>query len=178
MGNPFQDKFIKAGLVNKKQVHQARIEQLAKEKEQRRKSGAPQGETDPAVALALQRQKEQARQSNAQRDQLAREKEISAQIKQLVASNLVRVGKGDLAYHFADANKIKKLYLPKTLVDQLSHGSLGIVKVEAQYQLVPAATAEKIRERCPEALILLNIPQEPDPNDPYAAFPIPDDYDW
>lgn len=176
MSNPFQDKFIKAGLVSKKQVHQAKIDLRSKEKEQRRKQGAAPDED--AVALALQRKKEQARLSNAQRDQAAREKEIGAQIKQLAASNRVNPGRGEIAFHFADANKIKKMYLPKPLIDQLSKGVLGIVKVEEKYEIVPAETAGRIRERCPEALLVLNTPKPLAPDDPYAEFPIPDDYEW
>lgn len=176
MGNPFQDQFIKAGLVNKKQVRQANIDLRAKEKEQRRKpEAAPVAD---AVALALQQKREQARLSNIQRDQAAREKEIAAQIKQLADSNRIKPGKGEIAFHFTDANKIKKMYLPKPLIDQLSKGKLGIVKVEEKYELVPAEIAEKIRERRPEALLVLNVRQELDPNDPYAEFPIPDDYEW
>lgn len=176
MGNPFQDKFIKAGLVSKKQANKVNIEQRSKEKEQRRKPGA--APNDNAVELALQHKKEQARQSNVQRDSAAREKEIAAQIKQLAAMHRVKVGKGDIAFHFADANKIKKLYLPKTVIDQLSRGALGIVKVEEKYELVPAETALKIKARRQEALLVLNSRQEADPNDPYAKFPIPDDYEW
>ncbi|NTV12541.1 MAG: DUF2058 domain-containing protein [Desulfobulbaceae bacterium] len=176
MGNPFQDKFIKAGLVSKKQAHKVNIEQRTKQKEQRRNhTSAP---VDNSVELALQQKREQARQSNAQRDAAAREKELAAQIKQLVAMHQVKAGKGEIAFHFADANKIKKMYLPKALIDQLSKGSLGIVKVEDKYELVPAEIAGKIRERRPESLLVLNTCQVPDPNDPYAEFPIPDDYEW
>jgi len=176
MGNPFQDKFIKAGLVNKKQVNKANIEQRAKEKEQRRnKSDAPR---DNAVELALQQKREQARQSNAQRDLAARENERLAQIKQMASMHRVKLGKGDIAFHFSDANKIKKIYLPKAIVDQLSVGALGIVKVEDKYEIVPAEIAGKIRDRHPEALLVLNTRQTLDPNDPYAEFPIPDDYEW
>jgi len=176
MGNPFQDKFIKAGLVSKKQVNKVNLEQRSKEKAQRRKPEA--APVDNAVELAMQQKKEQARLSNIQRDSAAREKEITAQLKQLAAMHRIKPGKGDIAFHFADANKIKKLYLPKTIIDQLSRGSLGIIKVEEKYELVPAETALKIKERSPEALLVLNVPQALDPNDPYAEFPIPDDYEW
>jgi len=176
MGNPFQDQFMKAGLVTKKQVHKVNIEQRTKQKEQRRNPG--EAPVDRSIELARQQQKEQARQSNALRDSAAREKEIAAQIKQLTATNRVKAGKGNIAYHFTDANKIKKMYLPKPLIDQLSNGALGIVKVDQQYELVPAETAGKIKERCPAALLVLNSRQALDPNDPYAQFPIPDDYEW
>jgi len=176
MANPFQDKFLKAGLATKKQVHKAKVEQHKKQKAQRRNRGKIP--VDKTVDLALQRQKEQVRQSNAQRDQAAREKEVAAQIKQLVATKRVKAGKGESAFHFSDANKIKKMYLPKELIKQLSSGHLGIVKVAGKYEVVPAETAGKVRERCPEALLVLNDRPALDPDDPYAEFPIPDDYDW
>ena len=113
-----------------------------------------------------------------QRDQAAREKEVAAQVKQLVATNRVDVGKGDSVFHFSDSNKIKKIYLPKAVIKQLSSGTLGIVKVDNKYEVVPAETAGKIRDRRPEALLVLNEPQTLDPNDPYAEFPIPDEYEW
>ena len=174
MSNPFQDKFLKAGLATKKQVGKAKIEQRKKEKAQRRsKDEVP---SDKTVELALKRQKEQVRQSNAERDQIAREKEKGAQVKQLVATNRVEVGKGEIAFHFSDSNKIKKMFFPKEVISQLSSGRLGIVKVEDKYEVVPTETAEKVKDRCPDALLFLNEPQEMDPNDPYAEFPIPDDY--
>ena len=176
MSNPFQDKFLKAGLATKKQVGKAKIEQNKKQKAQRRKQGeVPE---DKTVELALQKQKEQVRQSNAQRDQAAREKEKIAQVKQLVATSRVKVGKGEVAFNFADANKIKKMLFPKEIINQLSSGQLGLVKVGGKYEVVPAETAGKVRERCPEALLVLNEPRELDPDDPYAQFPIPDDYEW
>jgi len=177
MANPFQDKFLKAGLASKKQVHKAKIAQNKKQKELRRNKGKVPP-VDKELELVVQRQKEQVRKSNALRDQKAKEKELSAQIKQLVEVNRVKMDKGDLAFNFTDSNKIKKLYLSKSVIDQLSRGSLGIVKVEDKYEVVPADTACKIRDRLPEALLVLNEAQELDPNDPYAEFPIPDDLEW
>jgi len=176
MANPFQDEFLKAGLVNKKQVGKAKIEQNKKRKEQRRRQG--QTEIDPALDLDRQRRKEQIQHSNGQRNLIAREKEVAAQIKQLAASNRVEVAKGDINFHFSDANKIKKMSLPKEIIDQLSDGRLGIVKVGEKYEIVPAATAVKIRERSQDALLVLNERRSLESNDPYAEFPIPDDYEW
>jgi uncharacterized protein YaiL (DUF2058 family) len=176
MTNPFQDKFLKAGLATKKQVGKAKVAQNKKRKQQRRNQ--IDDPADKAIELGLQRQKEQSRQSNAQRDQVARKKEVIAQVKQLVANNRVDVGKGDSAFHFSDSSKIKKIYLSKAVINQLSSGTLGIVKVDKKYEVVPAETAGKIRDRSPEALLVLNERQEQDPNDPYAEFPVPDDYEW
>jgi len=176
MTNPFQDQFLKAGLVDKKRVNKVKQEQHKKRKELRRKP-----DDDPVAKtaeLALLRQKEQSRQSNAQRDRVAREKEALSQIKQLAAGNRIEAGLGDVTFHFADTNKIKKMSLPKGIVDQLSNGLLGIVKVDDKYEIVPAVTAGKIRDRLPEALLFLNKGRDTDPDDPYAEFPIPEDFEW
>ena len=176
MSNPFQDKFLKAGLATKKQVGKAKIEQRKREKDQRRNKSDVS--IDKPADLILKRQKELVRKSNAERDQAARGKEKEAQIRQLVEMNRIKVGKGETAFHFSDSNKIKKMFYPKEVISQLSTGRLGIAKIDGKYEVVPAETAEKIRERLPEALIVLNGPQEQDPNDPYAEFPVPDDYEW
>jgi len=57
MSNPFQDKFLQAGLATKKQVGKARIEQNKKEKAKRRNRG--KDTVDQTVELAMQRSKDQ-----------------------------------------------------------------------------------------------------------------------
>lgn len=57
---------------------------------------------------------------------------------------------------------------------------MAIVKQDEQYIVVPAKAAYQIQERKAGSLILLNSPvsEEMASDDPYAEFPIPDDYDW
>jgi uncharacterized protein len=55
------------------------------------------------------------------------------------------------------------------------------VKLGDKYELVPTAVAQKIRSRDPATVIVCNdadTQSQPDADDPYAAYKIPDDLDW
>ena len=55
----------------------------------------------------------------------------------------------------------------------------AIVRYEGRYEVVPRATAGRTQERDPARVVLLNAPRgEPDPDDPYAAYQVPDDLMW
>ena len=97
----------------------------------------------------------------------------------MIESAKVKINDGDLTYNFADQNKIKKIYVTKSVLDQLSTGRMAIVKHKERYQVVPAKVARKIADRDAAAVIVLNEPQQtPAEDDPYAEFPIPDDLEW
>lgn len=54
------------------------------------------------------------------------------------------------------------------------------MRYEGSYELIPRDAALKIKERDPQRIILLNEPksQDVDPDDPYAAYQVPDDLMW
>ena len=106
-----QEQFLKAGLVTKnkaKQVHQEKTKQQKVE----RKTGVQSVDEARLAALEAQRkQAERARELNAQRDAAATQKAIMAQIVQMVQLSRQSKGKGDIAYNFTHANKIKRIYV-------------------------------------------------------------------
>ncbi|MDH5217795.1 MAG: DUF2058 domain-containing protein, partial [Gammaproteobacteria bacterium] len=57
---------------------------------------------------------------------------------------------------------------------------LAIAKLGGVYELVPTAVAEKIKQRDEQYIITTGNRDEaePDENDPYADFQIPDDLMW
>lgn len=171
-----KDQLLQAGLVSKKQVQQAK-----KQKHQQKKKGQTT-EDDQARERAEQARIEKAkrdRELNRQRQQAAEEKAIAAQIKQLIDTNEIHCNDGEQAYNFTDGSKIKRLYLNDTLIDQLSRGRLAIVKQGESHKLVPAKIAERIAQR--DATIVLvchSDQQQPEEDDPYADYPIPDDLMW
>ena len=64
-------------------------------------------------------------------------------------------------------------------MDPLSRGQLAIVRLDQGYELVPAKVAEKISQRDPQCVVVLNEARtELDEEDPYADFQIPDDLMW
>ena len=178
MGKSLGAQLLQAGLVNKKQVNKAKQEQYTKKKKHRGKEEAV-SESKQLAQKAQAAKKEQAQKLNRQRQQQNEQKEIAAQIGQMIGSAKVKIGNGDLTYNFADSNKIKKIYVTKPICDQLSKGQLAIVKHKGKYEVVPAEVARKIANRNAAAVLVLNEPpQKTAEDDPYAEFPIPDDLEW
>ena len=69
---------------------------------------------------------------------------------------------------------------PQLMARHLARGLLAIVKLDDNYELVPAAVADKIDQRDATYLVLRNQPQDgvEDEEDPYADYKIPDDLMW
>jgi uncharacterized protein YaiL (DUF2058 family) len=173
-----KDQLLNAGLVNKKQVQQAK-----KKKHQQKQSGDVT-EDQQARAHAEQIKAEKIardRELNKQRQAAAEEKAIVSQIRQLIDTNQVSRDNGEVAYNFTDGTTIKRLYLTELLINQLSKGLLAIVKQDNDYRLVPIKIAERIAERDPAIVLVCHTPAEKDAmeeEDPYADFQIPDDLMW
>jgi uncharacterized protein YaiL (DUF2058 family) len=144
MGNPFRDKFLKAGLVSKKQVNKAKREKHIKRKENT-------GEELSAVSQHVQHlkavQAKQNHEMNQKREQAKIVKEQKAQIKQLIEQNRLEQDSRGEAYHFVQHGKITRIFVADEMIDQLSCGQLAIVKFGEKYEVVPAKVAEQIAER-------------------------------
>ncbi len=184
MGNALRDQLLKAGLVNEKQVKQATKE---KQKEAKRQHGQVKSEVPDAEALRIQRAKEEKierdRQINRQRQLEAEKKALLAQIRQLVEQHKHEKGEGDTPYNFVDQGKVKRMYVSEPVRQRIVAGQLAIVRLEKGYELVPPETAEKIKSRMADCVVVQNEPKrqaatETSPDDPYAKFQIPDDLIW
>jgi hypothetical protein len=72
------------------------------------------------------------------------------------------------------------MHVTPLLLDQLSKGLIAIVKLNNQYELVPAAVAEKISQRDEQVVLVKNKPGKDAvaADDPYADYQIPDDLMW
>lgn len=182
MANALRDQFLKMGLADKKQVSQAKKATYKKNKEQDKGRSQSPDENKLHAQQALTEKKEQARIANRKLQEGAKKNEAIAQIRQLIATNRLSLQDGAIAYRFTDSNKIARLMLPtKEMVDELSRGILAIVREKESYSVVPSTIAERIREWQPDLIVLHNAaPQESqtDPDDPYAAYKIPDDLVW
>ncbi len=153
MGNPLQEQLLKAGLATKKQVKKADHEKFMGRKQNK---GTP-----PAVAVNKVREEQAAqemrnRELNRQRLEETRQRELKAQVKQLIESN--RLAKDDRGepYHFVEQNKIKRIFVADEMIDQLSQGKLAICKLGNSYEVVPAKVAQQIASRDPEAVVVLH----------------------
>lgn len=174
-----QDQFLKAGLVDK-----TKAKLLTQDKNKQRKIERRTGTqgVDEAREAALETQRknaERARELNAQRDAAAREKAIAAQIADLVQKNRQGKGKGDIAYNFTQGTRIDRIYVSADVQEHLMAGRLVIVCLNGTTELVPRVIADKIAERDASLVVRVNkASKETDPDDPYAAYQIPDDLMW
>jgi hypothetical protein len=174
-----RDQLLKSGLVNEKQV-----KKVQKEKHKALKTQSKSAVTDERerLQLAQAEKTERDRRLNLQRQAEAEKRALAAQARQLIESHRIDYKEGDTPFNFTDAGKVKKLYLEKTVRDQLIRGHTAIVRLDQQYTIVPRETAEKILQRDSSVLVLLNDPAGDDETSsadvPYAKFQVPDDLIW
>lgn len=179
MSMSLRDQLLKAGLVNEKQAKQAGRQ---KQKQQRleKKGQVEVDDTQRQAALKAQAEKQARDQElNRQQQEKAEQKARIAQVKQLIENSRLPKLTTDDYYNFVDDKKVKRIAVNALMRSKLSGGSLGIVRHGGGYEVVPREVALKIQERDPHRVVALNeATEEPDENDPYAAYKIPDDLMW
>jgi len=123
---------------------------------------------------------ERDRELNQKKQEEIERKAIAAQVRQLIETNRVKERDGDIVYHFADGNVVKRLYVSEQVHKHLTAGLLAIVKLGDGYELVPMAVADKIKQRDDRCIIQAEhaAPPVQDEDDPYADYKIPDDLMW
>lgn len=182
-----QEQLLKSGLVGSGQARTVKSEKHKQAKQQQHNKTVAVEDLKEQAKKARLEQVERDRELNQQRKQEEDRKQLIAQVKQLIEQN--RLPKSDglaeqsddyLSYHFTDDNKVKALYLSKTMREKLTQGQLAIVKLGREYEVVPADVAEKIRVRNEASVIVLNEPNVNVVNqeDPYADYQVPDDLTW
>ena len=173
------DQLLQSGLVDKKKAKQLKQEQR-KEARGRQKGQVHTDETREKARVAQQEKAERDRLLNKAQQEEAEKKAIKAQIIQLITLNRVRRERGDVAYQFADGTRIKKIYVTQQTHTDLINGRLAIVRLDNDFELVSAVTAQKIAQRDQQVVVVLNQyePAAADEDDPYAAYQIPDDLMW
>jgi uncharacterized protein YaiL (DUF2058 family) len=172
-GISLRDQLLKAGLVNEKQAKQASKSLV--HKGQAVADDTSQRAAQEAMAEKAKRDQELNRQQQEKIEQKAR----AAQVKQLIeATRLPKLTTEDY-YNFVDDKKVKRLSVNPLMRSKLSSGALAIVHHGGTYEVIPREAALKVQERDPRRIVMLSAPtEEPDGDDPYSAYKIPDDLMW
>jgi len=179
MRNPLQEQLLKAGLVNKTKAAQVVREQAKKHKGK----GPLAPSAEQVEAQRLQAEKaERDRAIAAERNAQARAHEARAQVHQIVEAHKVK-REGEIAYRFADGDKIRDVLVNAALRAQLASGTLVIVRHGEGYELLPRAAADKVYERDAATIVLDHGHAEAgsgnDADDEfYKQFEVPDDLIW
>jgi uncharacterized protein YaiL (DUF2058 family) len=180
MAGSLQDQLLQAGLADKKKAKKIDKDKRQQAKVQRRSKVESVDEAKVQVQQARADKTLRDRQLNEQKNAEQELKAVAAQVQQLIKVNRLPRARAELDYNFTDGNKIKKILVDKTMLEQLSRGRLAIVSLAEKYEVVPMAVAEKIALREPEKVIVCNERDTAnvDEDDPYADFQIPDDLMW
>jgi len=178
MAKSLQEQLKQAGLASQKQMVKARKAKNTKEKMQR-KGAEVVDETEKLIEQQKAEQLARDRALNEEKHRRAEQKAIQAQIRELVTLNAIDE-RGDVEYRFEHSGVIKTLMLKSEHRQALIRGALALVGKDDQLSMVPATAAEKIAERDPGWLVLLNKRDEKDENeeDDYAGYEVPDDLMW
>ncbi|MCK4864544.1 MAG: DUF2058 domain-containing protein [Gammaproteobacteria bacterium] len=180
MGNPFQDQFLKAGVVTKQQVKKAQSVSNKKKKEQRSKKNTAVDENKLKAQQAAKDKADHDKALNLRKEEQAKQKATSSEIDQLIKTNCVkRNDEYDIIYNFEHRKKVNRIYVNAEIKQQVIDGKLGIARIEGRYELIPKIIAEKIQQRNEKRVILFEKEEQViDENDPYAEFQVPDDLTW
>jgi hypothetical protein len=178
-----QDQLMKAGLVDKDKAKKIKKTKHKQQKVAQKSKHVAEDEVKLAAKEALKAKTEADRQLNLENKAALEKKAIIAQVKQMILMNRLERVKGDVAYNFVDQNKVKTLYVLPKFQEELSRSLLAIGIVEEPqgrtYHLIPKKAAEKIAERSPEHVVIIEKDaQTPEEDDPYADYQIPDDLMW
>ena len=171
-----RDQLLQAGLANKKQSKEAerQVRQQERERQQlpkdkRTAASGGQLAAQQAQLAKVARDQELNRKSVQQADKKARQ----AQIAQLIEQNRLPRAQTDERYNFVDGNKLRNIPADQSVRERLRRGEVAIVRSNGGYELVPAETAARIRERDGQAVIEFHHAHDAGANDG-----VPDDLIW
>ena len=176
-----QEQLLKSGLVSSAQAKSAKSDKRKQTEQQRKNNVVVVDEAKELVKKAQVEKAERDRELNQLIKQQEEQKQLIAQVKQLIEINKQPKDPDGLAYHFNYDNKVKTLYVSKAMREHIISGRLAIVKLGDSYEVVASETAKKISLRDPASVIVHNG-QGTDvvdiKDDPYADYQIPDDLMW
>ena len=179
MAKSLQEQLLAAGAVDKSRATKLK-KAKHKQAKQRARGSVAADEVKISAQLAQAQKTERDRELSRQLQSAQDEKAIKAQIRQLIETNLIDRQGGDISYNFVDQSVVKKLFLSQEQQSALAYGHLAIGRLDDSYALIPVPVANKIVERDPDAILVLNTPTcgARNSDDPYLEYEIPDDLTW
>ena len=179
MANSFGDQFLKAGLVNKSRLNEAK---KSKSKQEKLKHKQKIEVVDEAAEAARQAAAEKAardRELNRRQKEDLERRAVQAQVRQLIELNRLPRDDGEVGYNFQDGTAVRKIFVSEDMRDKLARGLLAIVRFDDGYAVIPSIVAEKIMQRDAACIVSQASTQLGNgEDDPYADYQVPDDLMW
>lgn len=168
---------LKAGVASKKQAHKAKQHQAKKRRNQ--VIDEPEASELAASAVAEQKARDRALNSQMQADRL--EKEKRARLLDLLKAHQLNKKQGDMPYNFTLNDKICRIHTTGQLVKDLVAGRVGIIHPsDDHYVVVPNAIVERVQaiDSTVPAITATATAKDAAENDEYADYAVPDDFNW
>lgn len=177
MGESLRDQLLKAGLVGRQQVKE--VETQKRKQSRQEQKGQGQGTERDQAQRAQTEKAERDRRLNQERQAAVERRARAAQVRQMIEQHRVPRQGGQLAYHFQDGSRVKKIFVTPQIHQQLVVGALAIARLDGRYELVPLEVTAKLQERDPACLVRRteSLPQPQEDAD-YAEYQVPDDLMW
>jgi uncharacterized protein YaiL (DUF2058 family) len=182
MSMSLRDQLLQAGLVNEKQAKEAERQQQQQLQGRQRlpkQQRSRPSEQELATRKAQQSKAARDAQLNRQHQDKAERRARLAQVRQLIEQHRLPKPDCEQFYNFVDGNKIRRIAADAAMRERLARGEIAIVRYDAGYEWVPAATAARIRERDQRAVVADGTATPSTrTDDAYQAFTVPDDLMW
>jgi uncharacterized protein len=161
----------------REQLLQAGFGRKQEKNKQERERPPAKPKVDAAQAAKAARAAEAERRRQEQADRKARWDKI----KELIAQHRLPKIEGDEDdyFNFIDRQKVRRIRVDAPRRERLIAGDLMIVRCEGRYDVVPADIAANIRECDERAVVKLTADaSQPNGDDPYKDYVVPDDLRW
>ena len=176
-----QEQLLKSGLVSNAKAKSIKSDKRKQEQQQRNNKVVVVDEAKELAKQTLAEKAERDRELNLAKKQIEEQKQLMAQVKQLIELNKQDRDTDGVAYNFTDLNKVKTLYVSEAMREAIIKGRLAVVKFGEAYEVVTTEVAKKIADRDATSVIV-NYEQSTEKvvskDDPYANYQIPDDLMW
>ncbi|MBY4675456.1 DUF2058 domain-containing protein [Marinobacterium arenosum] len=181
MAGSLQDQLLNMGVASKKQAQQAK-QQKRKKAKQAKGGAAPvadQQDSQAQLAKARAEKQQRDRELNRQREAEKQQRAQAAQARQLVEQHGKPVPEeGPVDYNFVHGKVIKTLHVDRKQLEMLAAGTLAVAFLDDKYWLLAGDVAERVAAVSGELIASHHQKQEPDEDDPYKDYQIPDDLMW
>jgi len=174
-----QEQLLGAGLVDSGKAR--KLQQEKRKAKKQKKAVDPEADARrEAVEKARQEKAERDRAINLERKAQQEKQALKAQVLQLLERHGQSREGGETPYQFVADRKVRKLLVLPVQAEHLASGRLAIIWFNEKAYVVPPPIADRILERDPDLTIIRHTPaqDQPDEDDPYKDFQIPDDLMW
>lgn len=168
---------MKAGLVDKSKVQQAK-KQSRKKKRKKAEGSAEPDRIQQAVARAQEEKAARDRELNRQKEIKQAAKARKGLLRDFVEKNKQNDPAAEDPYNFVHGSSVRRLHVNPKQRGLLVEGKLAIVEVAERYFLVEKPVADKMRDMAPGLFVHVAEAEKPAEDDPYADYQVPDDLMW